>query len=121
MKAIILNKDAEYEIALPEDGFDEEFLNDVRTILESHFILRAYLALNLTKRNPNDICLLFGLVYVENFSRLERDNSNKTVLNDIINLFNEKITVNVFDLTDDKRVESQFVVLTEPFYRCSTT
>ena len=106
-----IQKSKELELAVPDEGFSDDFINSIKKICSQYVsLLSAYLVI---KKEDKDICFLFGFEFGETLKDNELLINN--IMNDILGLFQEDMAFEGVSLRENARLKKAIEKLTEPF------
>ncbi|CAM4490003.1 MAG: hypothetical protein LEGION0403_FIIPPAGN_02886 [Legionella sp.] len=107
-----IQKAKELELAVPDGGFSDDFINSIKSICSQYDGLQsAYLVL---KKEDDDICFLFGFQFGEAYQ--QNDLSIKNIMNDILGLFEEGMAFEGVCLGNNTKLKRAIEEITEPFF-----
>lgn len=107
-----IQESTELELAVPDEGFSDEFINSIKTICSQYTNLEsAYLVL---KKQGEDICFLFGFQF--GASDLDEGHLINNIMNDILGLFEIDMAFEGVSLRENTRLKEAIEKLTTPFF-----
>ncbi|WP_133138118.1 enhanced serine sensitivity protein SseB C-terminal domain-containing protein [Legionella rowbothamii] len=107
-----IQKSKEVELAVPDEGFSDDFINSIKSICSQYDGLQsAYLVL---KKEDDDICFLFGFQFGETYQ--ENDLLINNIMNDILDLFEEDMAFEGVCLGNNIQLKRAIEEITEAFF-----
>lgn len=111
----MLNKSAQIEIALPENGFSRDFINALSDLcLKIDDLSESYLVL---KKTDDDVSLLFGFLFEEDIASAVIESSMKNIMENILDLFSDDMPIDGIYLNDNDQLHKAMQSITSPFFK----
>src|SRR3990167_6361995 len=109
MKIITLNKNKTCMFGVPDEGFSENFLNDLKNIVKNYPVIRGYLVLNLENPTLKDVCLIVALVFKNVLETPESSKLIEKIYFELCLLFKDDVHITIIDITQYNKVENQLI------------
>ncbi len=102
------------ELALPSVGFSQAFISDVRGLCaEYEKLIEGYI---LLKKSDDDVSLLFCLLFEIDTDAVVIETSVARLAQSILDLFTDKMAIDVICLNGNKKLTNTVRSITAPFY-----
>jgi len=111
----ILSETKEVELALPENGFSSDFLNDlVNFCALQGKLMEAYITM---KKNDEDISLFFSFLFESEVSKEDQNNSVGKIMEKIILLFKDQVSIDAVSLNGKEQLIAVLRSVTAPYFK----